>query len=130
MKTITRNLKDIHRIVAFGDSITYGVASPNLINAGNQKYISLFCDHVGATLNNNAVSGSTIAKTDGGVLSIYDKVTSLTAQDVDIIVISGGVNDFATGHTLFNFDANRFCHSFSFSICCCFSKVNSCELLD
>ena len=87
------------KLVAFGDSITVGVASPGLIQAGENKYISQFCSMVGAILENNAVSGSCLADEDGVNTSIYDKVTQFTGE-ADIIWIAGGTNDWNTGKTV------------------------------
>ena len=89
-------------ITAFGDSITYGVCSPNLGNAGANSYIRLFASKVGATLVNDAVSGSCITDEVGITNSIYDKVTEFTGQ-TDFIFVAGGVNDYYTGKTLGSF---------------------------
>lgn len=83
------------KLVAFGDSITYGVCSPNLGNAGENKYISLFCSAAGCTLDNRAVSGQCIVPGQNGNGSIYNRVTTFTGT-ADIIWIAGGVNDWQT----------------------------------
>ena len=91
-KPITFNGKTL---VAFGDSITHGVSSPNLQPAGENKYISLFCNYVGCTLNNQAVSGACITNGMVQITSIHDKILSFTGN-ADIIWIAGGINDWQT----------------------------------
>ena len=88
-------------LVAFGDSITKGVSSPELAII-TDCYIKLFCDYAGSILNNQAVSGSCLADADGVNSSIYDKVTGFTGQ-ADIIWIAGGTNDWNTGKTVGTF---------------------------
>jgi lysophospholipase L1-like esterase len=90
------------KITAFGDSITYGVGSPNLIYVGSNGYMPLFASRAGATLSNQAVSGSCITDASGVTNSIYDKITEYT-DPTDFIIISGGVNDYYTGKTLGDF---------------------------
>ena len=84
-------------LVAFGDSITYGISSPDLQNIGDNKYISLFCSHVGATLINESVSGATLVDT------IRQRISSYTGE-ADIIIVAGGVNDWQTQVTIGEFD--------------------------
>lgn len=92
-------------LVAFGDSITAGVSSPNLGNAGDDKYISKFCSLVGATLTTNyAVSGSCITDADGVTTSIYDRVLAYTGN-ADIIWIAGGTNDWNTGKEIGTYES-------------------------
>lgn len=98
-KPITFNGKTL---VVFGDSITWGVASPNLQNAGENKYISLFAAHVGATLNNKAKSGACITDGQNNIESIHTTLTSFTGS-ADIILIAGGVNDWQTQASIGNY---------------------------
>lgn len=92
-------------LVAFGDSITAGVSSPNLGNAGDDKYISKFCSLVGANLTTNyAVSGSCITDADGVTTSIYDRVLAYTGN-ADIIWIAGGTNDWNTGKEIGTYES-------------------------
>lgn len=92
-------------LVAFGDSITAGVSSPNLGNAGDDKYISKFCSLVGATLTTNyAVSGSCITDADDVTTSIYDRVLAYTGN-ADIIWIAGGTNDWNTGKEIGTYES-------------------------
>lgn len=86
------------KVTAFGDSITIGVASPGLTST--TPYIRLFTDHVGATLNNKAISGSCIGGT--GNSSIKNKVLAYS-ESTDFIVIAGGTNDYNSGITLGTF---------------------------
>jgi len=87
------------RLVAFGDSITAGVTSPNY-GSTQDSYIKLFCDYAGVgTLDNRAVSGSTVVPV--GANDIYNRILALTGA-WDIIWIAGGTNDWNTGKTLGN----------------------------
>lgn len=89
-------------LVAFGDSITKGVSSPNLVLI-QDSYIKLFCDYAGVSqLINNAISGSCLADADGVSDSIYDKVIGYTGN-ADIIWIAGGTNDWNTGKPVGSF---------------------------
>lgn len=88
-------------IVSFGDSITYGVTSPNL-RVGT-PYIKHFADHVGATLNNKAVSGSCIADPEKSD-SIFTRIMEYNGTP-DFIFVAGGTNDFNTSKELGTFDS-------------------------
>ena len=95
------------KLVAFGDSITAGVCSPNLRDAGENKYINVFCSLSGATLvTNYAVGGSCITDADNVNNSIYDNVLSYTG-DADIIWIAGGTNDWNTGKAIGTFESTE-----------------------
>ena len=95
------------KLVAFGDSITAGVCSPNLGDAGDNKYINVFCSLSGATLvTNYAVGGSCITDADNVNNSIYDNVLSYTG-DADIIWIAGGTNDWNTGKAIGTFESTE-----------------------
>lgn len=87
------------KITAFGDSITQGVTSPGL--AAGTPYIRYFADHVGASLQNMAISGTKIA--DDGQYSIYNRITVTFSGETDFIVIAGGTNDFNSGIELGTF---------------------------
>lgn len=89
------------RLVAFGDSITAGVSSPNFAVI-TDSYIKLFCDYasVGA-FDNRAVSGSTIVPANSN--DIYNKVLALTGT-WDIIWIAGGTNDWNLGKAVGTWD--------------------------
>lgn len=95
-KPITFNGK---RLVAFGDSITAGVYSPNLQTTTTNGYIHKFCSQAGASLVNNAHSGSCIMPGLAQDASVYDYVTSYSGA-ADIIWIAGGVNDWMQQGTL------------------------------
>ena len=95
-------------LTAFGDSITVGVANEGNgnISAGNDAYIVQFASHVNATLNNQAVSTSTITFVDNeSVTSIYTKVTTYSGS-ADFIIIAGGTNDYNQGRTLGEYGDN------------------------
>lgn len=88
-------------VVAFGDSITYGIASPGLVTI-TDSYIKLFCDYAGVgTLVNRAVSSTTIIQRGGGN-DIYDKLISYTGT-ADVFIIAGGTNDWNQGRTVGTF---------------------------
>lgn len=92
-------------INAFGDSITAGVTSPGL-NQGT-PYIKYFADHVGAKLNNWAVSGSTLSVLESwSPGSICKKVMDVLPKDmVDYIFIAGGTNDFNQNREIGSLDS-------------------------
>lgn len=90
------------RLLAFGDSITYGICSPNLDYAGDNKFISLFCSYVGALLTNYAQSGATLTTGNQDAQSICTKILQ-TSDPADIIFVAGGVNDWALGASVGNF---------------------------
>lgn len=77
--------------VSFGDSITFGITSPGLVYSYS-PYIKQFADHVGMSLDNKAVSGSTIAK-KSGFSCVSDKIDEYNG-DADFIIIAGGTNDY------------------------------------
>lgn len=84
-------------ILAFGDSITVGVTSPDLEVTEN-SYIKLFANKFGMTLTNLAESGSTLAFSEESTLRcITDKVCSRTTDNPDFVVIAGGTNDYNQG---------------------------------
>lgn len=86
-------------IALFGDSIASGIANEGSgnISAGSNKWASLFCTHVGATLASYAVGGATIAyRADEQYASVYAQVTAYTGQ-ADFIMIAGGTNDYNQG---------------------------------
>ena len=88
-------------VAAFGDSITYGIASPGLVTISD-SYIKLFCDYAGvATLDNNAVSATTLTQRGGGN-DIYDKIVAY-AGSADVIIIAGGTNDWNQGRPVGTF---------------------------
>lgn len=72
-------------IVFFGDSITSG--------AGNGGYPALIGSVTGATVTNNAASGSTLASGTAASNHICEAVGSYTGT-ADIICVSGGINDY------------------------------------
>ena len=92
-------------INAFGDSITAGVTSPGLKQG--TPYIKYFADHVGAKLNNWAVSGSTLSVLESwSPGSICKKVIDAQPTDVeDYIFIAGGTNDFNQNREIGSLDS-------------------------
>jgi len=88
-------------MVAFGDSITAGVSSPGLVTI-TDSYIKLFADYAGiGTLDNRAVSGSTIVPRGGGN-DIYNRIVGYNGN-ASVFWIAGGTNDWNTGQTLGQF---------------------------
>ena len=91
--------------IAFGDSITQGVANDGNgnIDAGSNSYINKFAAHVGLTLTNRALSGSTITYANNEQYeSVYTRVLAMT-ETPDFIIISGGTNDYNQGKELGSF---------------------------
>ena len=88
-------------MAAFGDSITAGVSSPGLVTI-TDSYIKLFADYAGiGTLDNRAVSGSTIVPRGGGN-DIYNRIVGYNGN-ASVFWIAGGTNDWNTGQTLGQF---------------------------
>ena len=92
-------------INAFGDSITEGVTSPGLKQG--TPYIKYFADHVGAKLNNWAVSGSTLSVLESwSPGSICKRVMDVLPKDMgDYIFIAGGTNDFNQNREIGSLDS-------------------------
>lgn len=92
-------------INAFGDSITAGVTSPGLKQG--TPYIKYFADHVGAKLNNWAVSGSTLSVLESwSPGSICKRVMDVLPKDMgDYIFIAGGTNDFNQNREIGSLDS-------------------------
>lgn len=91
--------------IAFGDSITQGVANDGNgnIGAGSNSYINIFATRAGLALTNRAVSGSTITYANNETYeSVYTKVLAMT-ETPDFIIISGGTNDYNQGKELGSF---------------------------
>lgn len=102
--SIAKPLNFGNKIVAFGDSITAGVTSPNLSITAN-GYIKLFADSISATLVNNAASGTCITAIEGdNNVSIGYKVAKYTGT-ADTIIVAGGINDYYTGKPLGTYDS-------------------------
>lgn len=92
------------KIVAFGDSITQGYTSPNLEVKSDASYIKLFADKFGMTLHNKGIGGTCITDSDDSAYTIYKEVIGYNSV-TDVIVISGGTNDFNTGKPLGDFNS-------------------------
>ena len=91
--------------IAFGDSITQGVANNGNgnISAGADSYINKFATRAGLALTNSAVSGSTITYANNETYeSVYTKVLAMT-ETPDVVIISGGTNDYNQGKELGSF---------------------------
>lgn len=91
--------------IAFGDSITQGVANDGNgnIDAGSNSYINKFATRAGLALTNRALSGSTITYANNETYeSVYTKVMAMT-ETPDFIIISGGTNDYNQGKELGSF---------------------------
>lgn len=82
--------------VVFGDSIAYGVYSTEngTVLQKTQSFIDLFASANNITLDNQAVSGTTISNNGNGS-SIFNKIINYNNyNNKDIIFIAGGTNDF------------------------------------
>ena len=91
--------------IAFGDSITQGVANDGNgnISAGANSYINKFATRAGLALTNRAVSGSTITYANNEQYeSVYTKVLAMT-ETPDFVIIAGGTNDYNQGKELGSF---------------------------
>lgn len=88
----------------YGDSITAGVKS-GTYDASDKGYAQLFCDKVGATMSNSAVSGSTTASISQTNSSVYSVINSAETITADYIIIGTGTNDYYYQVTMGNFDS-------------------------
>lgn len=82
--------------VVFGDSIAYGVYSTETgtVLQKTQSFIDLFASANNITLDNQAISGTTITN-NGNQNSIFNKIINYNNYiNKDIIFIAGGTNDF------------------------------------
>ena len=104
---IAKPLNFGNSLVAFGDSITAGVSSPNLSTSQEQSFINLFANNKGLSINNLAISGTTITDVADGAeatRSIYSRITTLTYSG-DTIVVAGGVNDYTRQKTIGDYNS-------------------------
>lgn len=102
------------KLVAFGDSITFGIqskidANGNTSQANDEvnQYIKLFCNKLGLILTNKAISGTTLVNvahpTETSLTadkSIYNQVITTNLSTYDYILIAGGCNDAVLQRTL------------------------------
>ena len=88
--------------VWFGDSITYGMSSPDVNNPSlhytANGYVKLFSDNVGMTNVNRAISGTTFADTVD-TNSILNRVLAYTTPK-DFVFVAGGTNDHSLNKPL------------------------------
>ena len=87
-------------MVAFGDSITAGVSSPDLVVV--DSYAKRFATMHGMTYTGRAVSGTFILDEETASNSIYKRIAGWTGT-ADFAIIAGGVNDYYYGKTLGTF---------------------------
>lgn len=85
--------------VFIGDSITRGATGASTMI--DSIYPSLFCQKVGMTYTNVAVSGAGFTKSD----TTYKIITQLqnAVKDTDYVFIAGGVNDYLDGADMATF---------------------------
>lgn len=93
------------KLLALGDSITYGVSSTSdyaVANAGSYKYIEVFANTFGLTLTNSAESSSTLTDhTSASLPWLINKINSLSASlNPDNIIINIGINDYSQKSTI------------------------------
>lgn len=91
-------------ILFLGDSLT----SPALF----KKYIDVVRTNTGANCFNYGVNNSTIAKVTGSLISFVDRYSSIMesypdANYFDLIVIFGGVNDYANSISIGSLSSNN-----------------------
>lgn len=84
-------------ITFFGDSIAYGVTSPNLAVTAN-PFCKIFADKFSMVSDNRAVIGTTITGSESQY-SILNRILSYTTQR-DYLLIAGGTNDWTLGKTV------------------------------
>lgn len=88
--------------VWFGDSITYGMSSPDVntpsLHYTANGYVKLFSDSVGMTNVNRAISGTTFADTVD-TNSILNRVLAYTTPK-DFVFVAGGTNDHSLNKPL------------------------------
>ena len=88
--------------VWFGDSITYGMSSPDVNNPAlhytENGYVKLFSDSVGMTNVNRAISGTTLADTVD-TNSILNRVLAYKTPK-DFVFVAGGTNDHSLNKPL------------------------------
>ena len=88
--------------VWFGDSITYGMSSPDASNPSlhytANGYVKIFSDSVGMTNVNRAISGTTFADTLD-TNSILNRVLAYTTPK-DFVFVAGGTNDHSLNKPL------------------------------
>ena len=92
-------------IYFFGDSITCGVCED--YKTTQNGYPKLFCDRVGATFSNFAVSGSLIVSghnpSGNTTTPINEVIRNTDMTPADKIFISGGINDWQSGVLITDF---------------------------
>lgn len=82
-------------LVAYGDSITWGVYSPGLGRTETSSYIAQFCLKNNTILNNRGWSGATLTYKDGSSLGcISQRIMGESFADADIIWVAAGTNDY------------------------------------
>lgn len=82
-------------LVAYGDSITWGVYSPGFGRTETSSYIAQFCLKTNAILNNRGWSGATLTYKEGSSLGcISQRIISESFADADIIWVAAGTNDY------------------------------------
>ena len=97
---MTKRFNASGSIIAFGDSITSGVASSPAGNVITASYMQRFANNFGTIANfkNYAISSTYICDTSSPQ-SIYNRLMNLT-DPYDTIFIAGGVNNYAFGRPL------------------------------
>lgn len=92
------------KLVALGDSITYGFIPRNTVGYPGQlnSFAKLTADYFGMTFENHGVSGSTVAFVAGA--SPMCQRVELMPDDADVVVFMGGTNDIRKGVALGTMD--------------------------
>lgn len=89
-------------LVVFGDSIAQGYAS-NPLGVIENPWVKQFADKVNANLNNQALTGTTLAVRSGRADSICEKISAFSG-DADIIIVAGGTNDYGNNVSVGNYE--------------------------
>lgn len=80
------------KIIYNGDSITQSRTNESNVNYNGGAYPKIISDITGSTYVNYAVGGGTLASASGGY-RIVNEVVNMDS-DADVIVFSGGINDY------------------------------------
>lgn len=93
----TSNAYQGKKMVALGDSITYGFIPRNADRYPGQldSFAQLTANYFGMTLDNQGVSGSSVAYVEGRS-PMCERVSDLS-EDADVVVFMGGTNDVRNG---------------------------------
>ena len=84
------------KIVAIGDSITYGFIPRNVPEYPGQlnSYLPLIAESLGSSFVNYGISGSTLGSDGTDNRQPFTRRYDLMDDDADLVIVMGGTNDF------------------------------------